>query len=882
MNIAVDLQPLASISHMRGMGRYTADLLEEIFRRDQENEYFLFNMYGDCIYDGVDLPSNVHYEKFYMGEDNYLLRYQDDNGDFKIRYETILQGMFQTFIKRNNIDVFWITSLFDDWMCYKKEWFTGVKLAIIAYDLIPLIFQTAYLQGVRKEWYDTNLECLKNADCLLAISNSVKDDLITYAGSPEEKITVIHSGVSSGFYKKEFTKEQQRTVFRKYGITSRFMIFPSGQDWRKNADGTIIGYSKMPQELIDQYQLVITGSAADEYKEKMNQFCAEYGVEGRVIFTGHIPYEDLLLLYNYAELVVFPSLYEGFGLPIVEAYICGKNVLTSNNSSLGEVANGAAVLVDPFDADDIARGFVDALTKTDFSIFQDEIERKLGLYTWEKSAKKALTAINALKPKVNLPFSKKEERKKIAFFTPLNPIQSGISDYSEGLIDELCKHCDIDVFIDDGYRATKKFADNVNIYNYHVFETKRYQYADVVYQMGNSTFHIYMLPYIKNYPGTVEIHDMNMHHCLYYVYAMAQNWDAYKAYLGCEVDDIDRLVALLQADFSLAEYAITEITANRFVADYAKRIIVHSDYGRLELLNKNIEYQVKKINLYADFEANPDRAGLRQKYQISENEIVIASFGHATVPKRISQSIAALKELVELFPNIKYYIVGKVHSFEIVDSIREYGMEDHVAVTGFVDAKTFDDYINIADICLNLRYPYHGETSASFMRLLAAGKPTIVTDIGAFSEVPDHCCVKIECDKECEVTEIVNSVKRLLENPTFAEDIGRNARDFALKNLDIKKIVKEYYMYIISEPEIYLTEEELDQIYEQELCPRGLTTKKDLDKISKTLSYLISPDTEIAAANDSEGLVDKISADAIMNEIYAELSKEGVIVRRED
>lgn len=869
MNIAIDIQPLVSGSNERGMGRYTADLLMEMFRQDHENKYFIFNIYGKCIYDEMDLPSNVHYEKFYMGQDNYLLHYEEKGGQLYLPYENITCGIFQTFIQKNNIDLFLITSLFDSGvMCYRREWFHGAKLAIIAYDLIPLVFREAYLNDpYRAKQYYNNLECLKTADVIFAISNSVKADLEGYLDIDPQKIAVIHSGVSGIFRKESYTEAQKCEIFKKHGIVSQYMIFPGGADFRKNVEGTIMAYSRMPEDLIEQYQLIITGSAPKEYIAAMNDYIAQNGVKGRVLLTGFISDEELILLYNSAELVIFPSLYEGFGLPVIEAFACGKNVVTSNNSSLGEVAQGAAVLVNPFDIDDIKRGFVEALTQTDFSVFQEKINQKLQLYVWENTAKMVLATINGMQGT----FLEESNKKRIAFFSPMPPIPSGIADYSEELLNELCKYCDIDVFIDDGYQTVSKLPDNVHIFNHHLFGGKAKQYSAIIYQMGNSDFHLYMLPYIWNYPGTVVIHDLNMHECIYHIYAMKQNWGQYREFLRYEVDDIDTFITCMQSDAGFAQQAIGEITVNRFVTEFAKNIIVHSDYSRAKLLEKNIGYQVKKIHLFANRELRQDTKKLRQRYGIALDETVIASFGQAAGIKRIFQILQALLPILEENEKVKYYIVGRVLDPEILEYIKKMGLQEKVVITGFVkDIEIFKDYIDLSDICLNLRYPYYGETSASFMRILAAGKSSIVTDIGAFSEIPDNCCVKIGYDEDTEVTEIEQAVRKLIRDKEYAASLGENAIKFAQEKLDVRKSAAQYFGFVTSKVPSYLSEANLYRIYEHEMLPRNIAFREEAEKLSATLAYLID---EEATGTLQETMRNQVNVGSIMDDIHNKLQK---------
>ena len=119
--------------------------------------------------------------------------------------------------------------------------------------------------------------------------------------------------------------------------------------------------------------------------------------------------------------------------------------------------------------------------------------KRLELYRWDNVSKNIITLINNIQTKKTS--LSKPERLKIAFFTPLPPIQSGISDYSEDIINELCLYCDIDVFIEETYNATPVFPPNVVIYSHKAYPSRRSRYADTVFQVGNSEYHFYMYQY---------------------------------------------------------------------------------------------------------------------------------------------------------------------------------------------------------------------------------------------------------------------------------------------------------------------------------------------------------------------------------------------------
>lgn len=824
MNIAIDIQPVASPSKNRGMGIYTYNLLKEIFKVDNKNTYYLFNCCGECIFDHEELPENVHYFSFYPGKDRFLVQkhkvWQND-------YSQLLEGLYKSFIKKNNIDIFIITSLFDQYICYSREWFLDVPVAVIAYDLIPLIFKEQYLYDKNAEkWYMDAVSFLEKADHLLAISESVRDDLIKYLNIDSARITTIYSGVGDQFNIFSYSRDRKRSIFKKYKIKNKFMIFPGGGDYRKNVYNTIKAYLNMPASLVQKYQFVITGITSDEYRNELLMLAAEKQLTNRVLVNGHIPIEDLICLYNLSDLLVFTSMYEGFGLPVIEALKCGSNVLTSNNSSLGEVGTGAAVQVDPFDIDAITKGMIKALTATDFTQLKQGVEKKLAQYTWQNSAHLTLDAINTLTSKIAV-----NTRKKLAFFTPLNPLRSGISDYSEDIIDSLCQYCDIDVYIDDGYWPTKKFAKNVKVLNHKLFPGNSKLYDEFLYQMGNSSFHSYMIPYIQSFPGTVVIHDYNMH-LLVYSYFIENN-ARYREYLKLEVDNINQYMV------NFSKRNIENIPVNRFVSDYARKLIVHSEYAKKELLKKNPLYNIRKINSYAKIEPTQNTSVLRSQYGIEKDTFVLASFGHAAYIKRIIPILEAVAALREKYDHIKYYIVGDVLDEiknEMQNFIEKHHMQDSVITTGNIDMQAFKDYIQMSDVCLNLRYPYYGETSASFMRILAAGKPAIVTDIGSFSEVPDDCCMKIGYDNE--IQEIIGCIDTIMKDPGLLQYYGNNARKFAETYLDIDKIVLEYYDLLFNDSVMYFSNSELKNITLNEIIPVGYS-QDEIHQLSKTLAYII-------------------------------------------
>lgn len=838
MNIAFDATAiLGPMSKNRGIGNYALGQFKTMIEKDTSNNYFLLNFYEDIRFkDYLSRSDNFEEYYYYCGQDNFLLRNPD--------YKQIIGDIIKKFLKEHKIDVFYITSPFDGSnVLYEKKWFDGVRVIATVYDIIPYIFKDKYLADrISYKWYMSCVDMLRWMDKLLVISNSVKEDLINYLNFSSDKIDVIYGAVNEKYRIIDISKNEKEKLFHKYGITSNYIMCTGGDDERKNIQGLIVAYSAMPRELIDKYQLVIVCKLSPEAVSLYTNIIKDNNVVNRVILTNFVTDEELIQLYNLAYLMAFPSKYEGFGLPIVESWACGTPVLTSNNSSLGEIAGDAAILVDPFDIKDITRGLVTALTEVDLSKLMEKAKNRLVQFQWPVVAENVIKAFSKISicEKVE-----SESRKKIAFFTPLPPIQSGISDYSVDIIKELSNYFDIDVYIDTGYKPTCKLSNNVNIYIHKEFKKKSNEYFDIIYQMGNSEYHEYMEYYIKKYKGTLVLHDYNLHSLVRYLtlFKRANNIKLYRQYLleDFDIKIVDEYIdKLTRGEIPIQ---IHQMEVNGYVVNYSNKIIVHSNEAREKLLTRNIGRNVRTIRLYAKIEPLSDSIKTREKYNILKDEIIISSFGHIHESKRIIPALKAFSILCKEYSNIKYYFVGKLDPClenEFHELVRNNNLENRIFVTGYTELDEFIEYIKMSDICVNLRYPYNGETSGSLMRILAQGKCVLVNDIGSFSEIPDSCCVKIpsveSMDMHTEVDKIYKALKKLIESPNIIKKIGFNARKYAEENLDIKVIGKQYRDFILEAHKPSLNEKHLKNIIDFEVISKQYNME-EISRLAKTLGY---------------------------------------------
>jgi glycosyltransferase involved in cell wall biosynthesis len=226
----------------------------------------------------------------------------------------------------------------------------GKRVVLTVHDLTHL----HYYGRSRKLYYDWYIRpLLQRVDRIITVSEFTRNELMKWAGLDEEQVTMIHNGVSPAF-----SQTGPRTT-----INRPFILYVGNRRSYKNVPMLMRAFASSGLIKLG-FTLALTGGRSPEY----DQIEAELGIVSHVRYLGFVPEEELPTLYRSAHAVAFISLYEGFGLPIVEAMASGTPVLTSNVSSMPEVAGSAAILVDPRDMHDIAGGLR--------TIALDEIARK--------------------------------------------------------------------------------------------------------------------------------------------------------------------------------------------------------------------------------------------------------------------------------------------------------------------------------------------------------------------------------------------------------------------------------------------------------------------------------------------------------------------------
>lgn len=840
MNIAFDgVAILGAMGKNRGIGNYAMAQMNTILHKDRENQYFFLN----CIE-----KTTVFEEEVKMGllKEEYLPYIRDGAYLPFAERKEIYGRAIRNYLQKNKINIFYITSPFDNSVPpYEKDWFEGVQVVAIVYDIIPYVMKERYFPDSNAlAMYMERVEELHWADRLIAISQSAKDDLIEYLGFSPKKIDVIWGAPGRQFKEISITTEEETAIRQKFKITKDFVMCTGGDDERKNIAGLIQAFGNLPKDLRGSYQLVIVCKLGLESEKRFSKLAQKCGIADSVVFTNFVSDQELLQLYNLASLVAFPSKYEGFGLPIVEAWACGTPVLTSQNSSLGQIGGEAAILVDPYLIDDISRGLSEALNKARIAELTQLGQERLKLFQWDKVAQLTIDAFGKAgkdswqKPGKNI-------RRRIAFFTPLPPQQSGIADYSADILDALSSYYDIDVFVDDGYEVICPLPENVRVFLHK--EYKRYcrMYWDTIFQMGNSRYHIYMWSYVQKYGGTVVLHDYNMHG-VFQDEALVQRHGDFKLYRKILAHDLtEAMVNRYMKEIEKGgEIQLYEIELNGYIVNYADRVIVHSEEAYRKLLTQDIGRKVAVIRSYAKIKPLPDTRAAKERLNLPENAVVFAAFGHVHPAKRIIPIMRAFAKLAR--ENEPAYLIfcgqlvpGTEEAFW--NEYRKLRLNKQVIVTGYTSLDEFETYIDAADVCMNLRWPYNGETSGSLMRILGKGKCVVVNDIGSFGEIPDEACIKLppvnQMTERAEVESIYQAMRKLAKNPAHREAVQKKARQYAEENLDLHIIAKQYADFIDAQERPVLTDKLLIQV--KKVLDEKKATPGEISSVANLLANLV-------------------------------------------
>jgi glycosyltransferase involved in cell wall biosynthesis len=328
---------------------------------------------------------------------------------------------------------------------------------------------------------------------------------------------------------------------------------------------------------------------------------------------------------------------------------------------------------------------------------------------------------------------------RLAWFTPLAPVRSGIAAYSADLLPLLAGEHAIDVFIDRRAPAPiVALPCPVLPAHQFVWRHARERYDLVVYQLGNATCHDYMWPFLVRFPGLVVLHDGQLHQARAKALLTRGQPDEYRAeFAFSHAATVPEVADFITTGLGGSLYFLWPML--RVPVESSRLVVVHSPWLAAQLAEQFPASAVEAVAMGVPDpgDGQPDAARVRERHGIAADEVVLAAYGGLTPEKRLPTVLGALRSVLPYAPHTRLLLVGQPAAYYDVEAdARAAGVWDRVTITGFVSDAELPAYLHAADVCLCLRWPTSRETSASWLRCLAAGKPTVTTDLAPMGDVP--------------------------------------------------------------------------------------------------------------------------------------------------
>jgi glycosyltransferase involved in cell wall biosynthesis len=333
---------------------------------------------------------------------------------------------------------------------------------------------------------------------------------------------------------------------------------------------------------------------------------------------------------------------------------------------------------------------------------------------------------------------------RLAWFTPLPPVRSGISDYSAEILRFVAPAHEVSVFVATAAEVAWGTTAGLPVRPAHdvVWQHHRRPFDLTVYQLGNAACHDFVWPYLFQYPGLVVLHDAHLHDARAWTLLRRQRRTEYCDELTFNHPSLDPAAAsLATTGFAGPLYYCWPML--RTVMSTARTVAVHSAAVAAALAAEYPGAAVEALHMGVSDPRAPEparaasRAAIRARHGLADHAFVCAAFGGVTPEKRLEQVLHAIAGARGHHPDLHLLLVGPPSPhYDAAAAAAAAGIADRVTVTGFVPHDDLADYLGAADLAFCLRWPTARETSASWLRAIAAGLPTVITDLAHQTDVP--------------------------------------------------------------------------------------------------------------------------------------------------
>ena len=376
---------------------------------------------------------------------------------------------------------------------------------------------------------------------------------------------------------------------------------------------------------------------------------------------------------------------------------------------------------------------------------------------------------------------------RLAYFSPLPPARSGISDYSAALLPALARQADLTLYAPDPGSVDPSLRQKFDVRPAIAFGEDRWEHDVALYQMGNSIHHEWIYQLARRYPGVVVLHDYGLHHFIAHRTIGRGDYAGYVREMGYALG-MEGVRQAWAVRYGEMNHPLTEVPLNDRLLDVSLGVLVHSRYAQ-QRLRRN--HPKRPVHVVPHLRFASGSGSRRQELPWPEDTLIFASFGQITVAKRVEDTLRAFARLRRSVPEARYLIAGEAQEDVSLEGlVAELELGEDVVCTGYVDdLEAFVGWINAADVVVNLRHPTVGETSGTALRGLGAGRPVIVYDHGWYGELPDDVVVKVPpLDQEA----LLAAMRRLAEHPEERRRRGERGRIYVEQKHDPDRAAGAY------------------------------------------------------------------------------------------
>lgn len=886
MKLLIDLQGCQTASQFRGIGRYSAALAQGIVRNAGEHEIVL--LANGAFSEGIEslraqfLP-HVSERNFIVFDSERPVAEIDPGNAVRARLAEIER---ERLISSIAPDAVLLTSLFEGFVddAVTSIGTTGSRpvTAVVLYDLIPYLSPDPNWPPNYKDYYDRKIKSLLKSDRLLSISRYSGDEAANAIPGLTERIVNMSSACDTGFLPADLPLSRKLELQRKYTLTRPFVMSSGIIEPRKNHKVLLQAFAALPKEITSNLQLVFVGGGEEWLIKELQHLAAALGLyDGQLVFTGHVPNEELIDLYRLCELFVFPSKYEGFGLPPLEAMSCGAVVIGANTTSIPEVIGREDALFDPLSVDELCNLMMQTLTDTAFrKSLQDHGLLRAKEFSWDRTARIALDAIvhayNKSSKSQSAPQSvAPTDRPRLAMVSPLPPEQTGIADYMAELLPELAKVYEVTVISNQKTVLPGPNGEIFTVKPVNWFEMHAATFERIVYQVGNSPFHAHMLDLLVRYPGVVVLHDFFISSLKLWKEKTGYCTDAFRKALLYS----HGYAALSDIEKQCEQTAKFRWPCSLPAVNAALGIIVHSQYSK-ELVAKyygnGFKEKVTVVRHHRAPAPHVTRAEARKRLGVATDTFLVCAFGFMDLTKlnHVLLQAWAASALANDASCRLVFVGGRAepdYAHQIDASIERINNGESISITGFATKETFTDYLAAADVAVQLRTLSRGETSGTVLDCLAHGVPLIINAHGPVSEYSDDILIKLP--DEFSVTELTNALELLHRDESTRKKLSQCGKDY-IANLHAPCLTVQGYADVIervtSSSDCQQTANAVHDFW-QSTPPLSFGKRKGI--ASKLVDLLHSPrrpkiylDVSATTRNDLKTGIERV-ARALLNEL---------------